>query len=242
MATSRLCSVPGCDKRHFGKGYCSFHYQRWSKFGDPLEGGPKRLTKYPPGAVCSISGCKKPIKGLGYCGPHYKRLLRHGDPTAGRASHAEPGAPLAFIMDTALPHVGDDCLIWPFANRGCGYGSVEYGGYNWLAHRLVCTLAHGEPPSPDQNIAAHSCGKGHEGCVSPKHLRWASMAENSADRLLHGTDLRGEKSPNAKITEAQAREIIRLRGKVRQVDLAKRFGISQAHISKIQIGGCWDWL
>jgi hypothetical protein len=32
----RLCSVDGCGKRHFGRGFCPKHHWRWRKHGDPL--------------------------------------------------------------------------------------------------------------------------------------------------------------------------------------------------------------
>jgi hypothetical protein len=35
MATPRLCSVEGCDKRHSGHGYCGMHLQRVRRHGDP---------------------------------------------------------------------------------------------------------------------------------------------------------------------------------------------------------------
>ena len=35
MAKSK-CSVVGCTGKHYGKGFCSKHYQRWARHGDPL--------------------------------------------------------------------------------------------------------------------------------------------------------------------------------------------------------------
>lgn len=32
----RTCSVDGCDGEHCAQGFCTKHYQRWRKFGDPL--------------------------------------------------------------------------------------------------------------------------------------------------------------------------------------------------------------
>nr|WP_313709014.1 hypothetical protein [Brucella intermedia] len=35
MADIRICSVPGCGKRHSAKGYCGQHYQKFIRYGDP---------------------------------------------------------------------------------------------------------------------------------------------------------------------------------------------------------------
>lgn len=42
MASSRLCSIPDCSKPHEAHGWCSAHYQRQRKYGDPLGGGPEK--------------------------------------------------------------------------------------------------------------------------------------------------------------------------------------------------------
>lgn len=38
MATSRLCSIPGCGKPAIARGWCSSHYYRWRAHRDPLGG------------------------------------------------------------------------------------------------------------------------------------------------------------------------------------------------------------
>jgi hypothetical protein len=63
---------------------------------------------------------------------------------------------------------------------------LGYLGDTLYAHRLMCQLAHGDPPTPD-HIAAHSCGRGHEGCVNPNHLSWKTYSENELDKRVHGT-------------------------------------------------------
>lgn len=38
MADNSICSVDGCGKSHYGRGFCSAHYQRFRRHGDPLGG------------------------------------------------------------------------------------------------------------------------------------------------------------------------------------------------------------
>ena len=36
------CSIDGCGKARYGKGWCKAHYRRWKQYGDPLGGGTTR--------------------------------------------------------------------------------------------------------------------------------------------------------------------------------------------------------
>ena len=93
----------------------------------------------------------------------------------------------------------------------------------------MCELAHGE--APPRYEAAHSCGRGHLGCVNPRHLRWATSKENKADMIVHGTR-------PAKLSAEQVRTI-RL-GAVPLADLAHRFGVSLNHIYAVAGGKHWE--
>lgn len=191
---------------------------------------------------CSVDGCNKNAHtdangATGYCVMHYARIRRHGSLIAGRTS---PGELLRFVSEVALKHIGDDCLPWPFAPAD-GYGRVKVNGKSIVASRYVCELAHGLAPT-DHHQAAHACGNGHHGCVNPHHLSWKTAKENSADRIIHGTHDRGERSANAKITNAQAREIRDMKGSVTLREVSDKFGISQASVSLIQNGIHWAFL
>lgn len=187
---------------------------------------------------CSILSCEKPHEAKGYCSAHYWRFRKHGDPLGGRAPYGEVSR---FIREVALRHTGDKCLTWPFGKTQRGYGLIWIDGKHVIASRYVCELVHGSPPTPEHD-AAHSCGKGHEGCVAPEHLSWKTPVENKADELLHGTRPRGERNGHAKLTEAEAREILALKGVELQRNLAARFGVSRTAVASIHSGRKWTWL
>ncbi|TBG78605.1 hypothetical protein ELG76_04115 [Rhizobium leguminosarum] len=148
---------------------------------------------------------------------------------------------MRFIKEVALLHTSDDCLKWPFSTNAWGYGKLSVDGKIVAAHRYVCELVRGASPTPEHE-AAHSCGKGHEGCISPEHLSWKTRVENEADKLVHGTRPRGERHAKAKLTEADVREILAMKGKETQCKLAKRFSVSDAAISRIYAGQAWACL
>lgn len=100
----------------------------------------------------------------------------------------------------------DDCIIWPFARCHKGYAVMILDGKRREVARIACEAVNGLPPTKDHE-AAHSCGKGHLGCINHRHVRWATAKENAADRSLHGTENIGERNGHAVLTEADVRSI-----------------------------------
>lgn len=229
----RICSVEGCHKPSVGRGLCDNHYKVARRAEDKANG----IVRINP-RKCDIKGCSKPHFAKGLCSAHYTRQLRYGDPHIRLA--ASKGEPLQWLLDH-VEHSGDECLPWPFATAR-GYGVLEYDGRMEVACRVMCKIVHGEAPSPLHEVA-HSCGKGQHGCINPGHLRWDTRAGNHADKKLHGTHLQGEAIGNHKLTEADVREIKRLRAEGASVsDLASRFRVSRSAISKINVGKAWAWV
>ena len=187
--------------------------------------------------ICSIEGCGKEVDARGWCVTHYTNARRRGDPLKG-PTRAPNNSRLRWLREHAS-HQGDNCLFWPMPHR-CGYPNLRIDGADMKAHRLMCALAHGEPPDVKMQ-AAHSCGRGHDGCLNPRHLRWATVVENSADRIAHGTANRGERHGANKLTEANARFVLANRHQPAQY-LANRFGVSRATIHRVWKGECWAWL
>lgn len=67
-----MCSIAECGDAVKARGWCSKHYQRWVKHGDPAYS--------PPQTRCSVNGCERPHKGHGLCKLHYRRVRATGSP------------------------------------------------------------------------------------------------------------------------------------------------------------------
>lgn len=131
-----------------------------------------------------------------------------------------------------LDHPDKDwCLIWPFSKHPQAY--ADFGGDKRSVHRFMCEYRNGPPPTPEHQ-AAHSCGRGHDGCVNPWHLDWKTAAENGLDRFRHSGP-----TPRAKLTPAQVDEIRALEGRAKIADIAEQFGVSQPNIRDILAGKLW---
>jgi hypothetical protein len=180
--------------------------------------------------ICSVQDCGKPHYCKGFCNAHYRRMVRNGDPLKGETS---PGTLRKYVDEVAIPFAGKECLSWPFSTDKDGYGQIKVGGKNRKVHRYICELVHGEPPTLTHHTA-HSCGNGHLGCINPNHLSWKTPQGNMDDMVAHGTSTRGEKHPNVKITENDARYILAAKGIISQKSLDAQFDISQAAVSRIQ--------
>lgn len=142
-------------------------------------------------SICSIPECGKTVLSRGWCNSHYRRWYKHGDPLSGRIPQGEARR---YFDDVVLSYEGEECLPWPYGRDSSGYARLWDNGKAENACRLVCQELEGEPPT-EEHQAAHSCGKGHEGCIAKAHLRWATPAENGQDRVLHGTAYRGSSRP-----------------------------------------------
>lgn len=132
------------------------------------------------------------------------------------------------------------CWEWQGSIGQNGYGRVFAKGAELLAHRLAWTLING--PIPPGLSVMHACD--NKICVRPTHLMVGTQAANIQD-MWHkgrgtGGHVKGTQVGTHKLTEAQVREIRRLRDMgVGQRQLAHRFGVSKRTIQFIEHRVWW---
>lgn len=228
---SEECSINGCGKPTASLGYCSMHYSRFKRNGDTSIALRDRLN---PGEPCLVPDCEAPKRKGGYCQTHYDRIRRYGDPNGCR----ETGE---MWLERHVSHEGDECLQWPFGRNRKGYAELKFRGVHMKAGRAICILVNGEPPEQGMH-AAHSCGKGHEGCVNPKHLRWATPSQNEMDKVLHKTSNRGQRSAMSRLSVVDVLGVRALLKSWPVAKVAKEFGVSRGAVFGISTGKNWGWL
>lgn len=104
----------------------------------------------------------------------------------------------------------------------------------FYVHHLVAEAFIG--PRPIGKDVAHGDGDKKNPALS--NLRYATRSENEADKIAHGTQASGSKSPLARLDENQVREI-RRRSSESHDNLAREFGCSTFNIRDIVNRRSW---
>jgi hypothetical protein len=73
ISADKRCSVSRCPNKHYAKKYCLKHYQRFSKYGDPL-----KLLRAEENQKCKVDKCYEKAKVHLLCNKHYQRQRKHG--------------------------------------------------------------------------------------------------------------------------------------------------------------------
>lgn len=138
----------------------------------------------------------------------------------------------AFVRK-ALADFPDQCIDWPFGELE-KYAYFVVGARRVRVHRFICTVFHGSPPSPRLE-AAHLCGRSR--CINPKHIAWATHAENMAHTIIHGANHPGSRAGGARLTDEIVLEI--RRSTASNAALAQYYDIAASSISKIRNRKAW---
>jgi len=145
MNAKSSCKVNNCQNKLVGLGYCSRHYERFKKYGDPLGGGAFRLSKKdqkPIGSPCKYVGCSGVTEigsAQGYCGAHYQRWKKGAD----------MDLPIKRVRQRTKRINKDGYVIW--ADRSSPHASNLDNGMV-LEHRHVMGEHLGRPLFKDENV------------------------------------------------------------------------------------------
>lgn len=185
---------------------------------------------------CAVVWCDNKAISRGWCNKHYQRWRQTGDPLVTKIT--EFGKAASALEDMLLWQT-DDCIPWPFGKSSAGYGRIVVAGKTRNVTSVVCERIYGPRPSRNHEVA-HSCH--NPPCINHKHLRWATKAENSADRVADGTDNRGERHGSVKLSEI---DVLNIRAEYAKKDitelaLANFFNISQLTVSNIVTRKRWS--
>ncbi len=133
----------------------------------------------------------------------------------------------------------EECWDWMAStNEGYGQFHVRSKGRNnrLLAHRVSFAL-HNGPITSDVYIL-HKCD--NPKCCNPDHLFPGTAKDNALDAKSKKRHCHGVKHGCHRLTEDQVREMRALHGLgITQVELAKRFGVRQGHVTKVV--RCRSW-
>lgn len=144
-----------------------------------------------------------------------------------------------FLIESVRTHGdSDECLIWPYAKKKTGYGTVWIDKRNIRAHRAAYQLIHG--PIPGGLYLLHSCDT--PSCYNPNHVAPGTQLQNIREASARGRLKRNpENSHTAIINFAKAREIRHLRKtqKIKIKHLAEMFGISIESVSNVLYNRTW---
>jgi len=135
----------------------------------------------------------------------------------------------------------DGCWRWNgavFRLRGESRGQVRINGTLFYAPRVAHFIASGIDPG--EHLVCHTCD--NPLCVNPRHLFLGNHGDNMADMVRKGRGSgpngKGEASNGHKLTDATVRLIRAACGSQR--DVAERFGVSQATVSRVVTRASWS--
>lgn len=192
-------------------------------------------------SVCCIKQCDKEAYTLGLCTKHWRRNRLHGSPVAMRSRSGQFRYMSVEDRFWASVKKTDGCWNWSTGADNYGYGRIKaiIDGVKYnTAHRVSYVMHNGVHPGAMS--VCHTCD--NRRCVNPDHLFLGTTADNMADKIAKGRARVpvGEKSPHARITEAQAIAIL---GDARPyASIAHDYGIATTTVGSIKNRVSWSHL
>lgn len=228
-----LCSIDGCQKKVYARGWCKGHYSRWLRVGDPIE----KIRIFIP-EICSIDGCSNPVSAKGWCVSHYKCNYRNGDPVAFKVKPTLKEKLNSRKVEVSRNY---ETPCWEYTRRldTSGYGAITYNGKQLKVHRASYLEYFGD--IPQGFLVCHKCD--NPKCFNPEHLFLGTSQDNMDDMVKKGRSAYGENAGRTKLTTDQVKYILNYDFKFGdKTRLAKEFGITLTSIRYILQGKNWKYL
>ena len=134
------------------------------------------------------------------------------------------------------------CWRWSGRLEDNGYGRFKVHGERISAHRFSYELVNG--PITNSLFVLHRCD--NRWCVNPAHLFLGTQKDNLDDMRKKGraVQVRGAAHGRAKLTEEQARDILRRAraGTSTQKELAQEYGLHFVYVNRLVNGKRWAHL
>jgi hypothetical protein len=126
---------------------------------------------------------------------------------------------------------GEACWLWRGA-KASGYGRMRVDGRLESSHRLAWAFEHGALPEPGK-VVCHRCD--NRGCCRPDHLFLGTYGDNAQDAVNKG---RMHPVWRRSVIDEETVRLIReaVAAGEAQRAVARRFGCSQQHVSKLARG------
>ena len=237
---SKVCKIKGCERLHWSKGWCSAHYQRWRKHGDPGDVIVLPACNVSDSQFCSIEHCEKIHYSQGYCTRHYRRWRLYGDPLV------EKQRPFGMTLEELVEWLIEQSIE---TENGCfefrrsvdadGYGNVGFQDKRRCrVNRLVLSFIYGRKLGRFE-WALHRCH--NPTCINPEHLYLGSPKENTQDMFKAGrTTLIGETHRQSKLTSQKVRAVRKYSDRLSIKFMANALGVSATTIRNVLNGKVWS--
>lgn len=206
------CSIDGCDRGTYSRGWCEKHYRRALR-----NGGVQPGERFAP-TLCAANSCDRDAVTKGYCHGHYQRVRARGD--AGAARPLRTAAALCAVQGCdRTSHTAGLCKAHhrrlivngdvraDIPIRSTGTGTSISHGYRWvicppeerhltggrrrvLEHRLVMARVLGRALGPDES-AHHLNGDRLDN--RPENLelwsRWQPSGQRVTDKVVFAVEV-----------------------------------------------------
>jgi len=216
--SATICSVDGCDGKHKAKGFCSKHYHRYLKYGDPHKIIKPNRVKH---LECCVDGCKNNVSAKNMCKNHYMKTFLHGDPLYSHPKmHGMSKSP--------------EYRSWKAMKNRCYRKShrsyYRYGGRGitvcdrWRNSFVSFYEDMGQRPFPKAQLDRINNDLGY----SSENCEWATNQENS--RHTSRTKLDVDKAREIRMLSSEGRS---------RASIAREFGVDPSVISNIALNKAW---